>query len=150
MNNEVGGWTAFVGGSLFEVGSYLMVLEALNRKHVVCFGDAIQGVLSQCTHHFHNHSRGTDKIGEPTSETDTAKHEQQWLWFGTRWHEIGFIASSIQLVAATIFWVSTLTGIPGVINNGVGLVDGIYWVPQMVGGSGFIISRSCPYDLLRI
>ena len=34
-NNVVGGWTAFVGGSIFEVGSYLMILEALNRKHEV-------------------------------------------------------------------------------------------------------------------
>ena len=32
-NEEAIGWTAFVGGSLFEIGSYLMVLEALNRKH---------------------------------------------------------------------------------------------------------------------
>jgi hypothetical protein len=24
----------FVGGSIFEVGSYSMILEALNRKHV--------------------------------------------------------------------------------------------------------------------
>ena len=34
-NNVVTGWTAFVGGSIFEIGSYLMVLEALNRKHEV-------------------------------------------------------------------------------------------------------------------
>ena len=34
-NDVVIGWTAFVGGSIFEVGSYLMILEALNRKHVV-------------------------------------------------------------------------------------------------------------------
>jgi hypothetical protein len=140
-NNEVGGWTAFVGGSLFEVGSFFMVLEALNRKHVVCFGDAVQGILSQCTHHFHNRSRDANHNGEPTSEVDAEKREQQWLWFGARWHEIGFVGSSIQLVAATVFWVSTITGIPGVINNSVGLVDGIYWVPQIVGGSGFIIAR---------
>ncbi len=37
LNIAAGGWTAFVGGSLFEVGSYLMVLEALNRKHEVLF-----------------------------------------------------------------------------------------------------------------
>ena len=29
------GWTAWVGGSLFEIGGYLMILEALNRKLVV-------------------------------------------------------------------------------------------------------------------
>lgn len=34
-NNVAAAWTAFVGGTIFEVGSYLMILEALNRKHVV-------------------------------------------------------------------------------------------------------------------
>ena len=73
------------------------------------------------------------------------KSEQQWKWFGARWHEIGFIGSSIQFVAATIFWISTITGIPGVIDmNNIGLVDGIFWVPQVIGGSGFIISRYYP------
>ena len=28
--------------------------------------------------------------------------------------------------------------------NNVGLVDGIFWVPQVAGGSGFIISRYIP------
>jgi len=34
-NLPAGGWTAFVGGTLFEIGGYLMVLESLNRKHEV-------------------------------------------------------------------------------------------------------------------
>lgn len=37
LNNTAGGWTAFVGGTLFEIGAYLMVLEALNRKSEVRF-----------------------------------------------------------------------------------------------------------------
>jgi hypothetical protein len=32
LNSTAGGWTAFVGGTLFEIGAYLMCLEALNRK----------------------------------------------------------------------------------------------------------------------
>jgi len=35
-NLEAQGWTAFVGGTLFEIGGYMMVLESLNRKHEVC------------------------------------------------------------------------------------------------------------------
>jgi len=35
VNNNVIGWSGFVGGSIFEIGSYLMVLESLNRKQVV-------------------------------------------------------------------------------------------------------------------
>ena len=72
-------------------------------------------------------------------------HVQEWVWYGARWHEIGFIASAIQFFAATVFWISTVTGIPGVIDtNNVALVNGIYWTPQIIGGSGFIISRYVP------
>jgi hypothetical protein len=50
----------------------------------------------------------------------------------------------IQLFAATVFWISTVTGIPNVIDmENVGLTDGIFWVPQVIGGSGFIIARYC-------
>jgi hypothetical protein len=34
-NDVAEGWTAFVGGTLFEIGGYMMILEALNRKHEV-------------------------------------------------------------------------------------------------------------------
>jgi len=75
-------------------------------------------------------------------EEEGEKLPQKWIWWGTRWNEIGFLGSAIQFVAATIFWISTMTGIPGAINmNNVGLVDGIFWVPQVIGGCGFIISR---------
>lgn len=40
-----------------------------------------------------------------------------------------------------------MTGIPGAINmNNVGLVDGIFWAPQVIGGCGFIISRYLVLD----
>jgi hypothetical protein len=103
----------------------------------VCFGDALRTAVTKCTHHFHNrktiHEEGMGKVEQ---------YEQQWVWIGARWREIGFDGSIIQLFAATIFWISTVTGIPGVIDmDNIGLVDGIYWVPQVVGGSGFIIAR---------
>ena len=89
-----------------------------------------------------------------------------WVWFPS-WHELkthylrelGFLASLAQFCGATIFWVSKpislaismsrltynqisgFTALPGINNKmSQGLLDGIYWVPQMVGGSGFIIS----------
>ena len=34
-NLEAEGWTAWVGGTIFEIGGILMVLESLNRKHTV-------------------------------------------------------------------------------------------------------------------
>ena len=38
-------WIAFVGGTAFEVGSYLMVVEALNTGHEQLFGPALWGLL---------------------------------------------------------------------------------------------------------
>jgi len=105
----------------------------------------VLGAWSHCTHHFHNQTRSG-------STEDCAKErDQQWKWFGARWREIGYDASAIQAVAATVFWISTITGIPGVIDmNNVGLTDGIYWVPQVIGGSGFIISRYSNHSLLLL
>ena len=93
-----------------------------------------------CTHHFHHRCRKSHV------EADCAKqHDEPWLWVGARWNEIGYDASVIQAFAATIFWISTYTGIPGVIDmNNLALTNGIFWVPQIIGGTGFIISRYCP------
>jgi hypothetical protein len=56
-------------------------------------------------------------------------------------HELGFLASLVQFIGASIFWISGFTGLPGIINHmSQGLTDGIYWVPQMVGGFCFITS----------
>jgi len=66
-----------------------------------------------------------------------------WVWFGFPWQEIGFMGSFIQVLAATIFWISTITGLPNVlppIETHVHLWNGIYWTPQVVGGCGFIIA----------
>ena len=38
INGNIVGWTALVGGTLFEAGAYCMVVEALNRGHTVRFG----------------------------------------------------------------------------------------------------------------
>lgn len=38
-------WIAFIGGTTFEVASYLMVVEALNAGHEQLFGPALWGLL---------------------------------------------------------------------------------------------------------
>jgi hypothetical protein len=73
---------------------------------------------------------------------------RSWVWFPSahnlRVHylrELGFLASFAQLCGASIFWISGLTALPGINNKmSQGLLDGIYWTPQIVGGTGFIIS----------
>ena len=41
-NTNIVGWTALVGGTLFEVGAYCMVVEAVNRGSAVRFGYEVQ------------------------------------------------------------------------------------------------------------
>ncbi|KAH8917939.1 hypothetical protein BT69DRAFT_1268459 [Atractiella rhizophila] len=114
---------AFVGGSSFEIACYLMVVESLNRGREGSFGVEMEHLLGAKT------------------------MDKKWVWWGKgNWRDLGYMASIIQFAGATIFWISTLTGLPGVIPGypdgeySVAIVDIFYWVPQVIGGSGFIIS----------
>ncbi|PYH75447.1 hypothetical protein BO82DRAFT_245351, partial [Aspergillus uvarum CBS 121591] len=55
--------------------------------------------------------------------------------------DLGFWASLTQLVGATVFWIAGVTGLPGIIGHmSAPLTDGVYWVPQVVGGVCFVVS----------
>ncbi|KAI0746316.1 hypothetical protein C8Q80DRAFT_1053852, partial [Daedaleopsis nitida] len=61
------------------------------------------------------------------------------------WRELGFLACFIQFGAATVFWVSTITGLPNVIpglpqHPPTAITDVFFWSPQVIGGSGFIVA----------
>ena len=171
-----GGITAFIGATIFEIGSVFLMVEAINENRTGCFGWAIEKSLednlislradnTSCRHHHTNRknflgkssveftedqapqpgasSADESKAGEPTASSD-----RQWQWFPSKhdlWthylREIGFLACLSQLFGASVFWISGFTALPG-INNVMsqGLLDGIYWVPQVIGGSGFVVS----------
>jgi hypothetical protein len=47
----------------------------------------------------------------------------------------------VQLIGATIFWISGFTALPPIYNAlSMPVMNGVYWVPQVVGGTGFIVS----------
>ncbi|EPS97109.1 hypothetical protein FOMPIDRAFT_1032103 [Fomitopsis schrenkii] len=135
-------WIAFAGGTTFEVASYLMVVEALNAGHEQLFGPALWGLLGV----------RDDEPKKPQENKGLGRkfglrrRQVDFRWFGTAsWRELGFLASVFQLLAASVFWVSTITGLPGVIpslltNPPVAITDVFFWTPQVVGGTGFIIS----------
>lgn len=58
-------------------------------------------------------------------------------------YELGFLACSAQMFGATVFWISGFTAIPEV-NAQLALytpaLNGAFWAPQIIGGSGFIVS----------
>lgn len=155
--------TAFIGGTIFELGSYLMVIEALDRGREINFGTAIGQLLSHRRHTPHYATMDSSTLMKPSNELTYAspnlrKSQQEikdgitrgakkFIWWGRpMWHDMGYMAAIIQLFAATVFWVSTLTGLPGVIpgyasgGGSTAIVDVFFWTPQVVGGSGFIVS----------
>lgn len=169
-----GGITGCIGATVFEIGSVLLLLEAVNANQTGCFGWALETVLSkvesdtsrsvtkvkpsleECSHH-HANRKNIVGAAQPTRHhhfeelaagivTKSENKSFRWLPSATELkthylHELGFLASLIQFFAATIFWIAGITGVPGILNiMSPGLTDGVYWVPQMVGGMGFILS----------
>lgn len=56
--------------------------------------------------------------------------------------EIGFLACLSQFLGATVFWISGFTALPQ-ISAALGTraaQNGAYWLPQVVGGTGFVVS----------
>lgn len=59
-----GGITAFIGATVFEIGSVLLMIEAVNEDRTDCFGWALEEELEEhgmlrvraggCTHHHQN------------------------------------------------------------------------------------------------
>ncbi|CAG7956005.1 unnamed protein product [Penicillium salamii] len=172
-----GGVTAFIGATIFEVGSVLLLLEAVNENRTVCFGWAletsilktgsqdghgqawteIQPDMQGCLHHHANRRsflRGRNVRGnEPDIHPQFSLVVSESDGRSFRWipsakelrthyvHELGFLASLIQFVSASIFWIAGLTGLPGIYNHlSWNLAYGVYWAPQLVGGSGFVLS----------
>jgi hypothetical protein len=177
--NEIyigGGVSAFIGATIFEIGSILLLLEAVNENQSGCFGWALQQATGgkwsvlpdkqSCRHHHLNRGNLVGKprhmekhtsdvedsadsplSGSPQSPDD-GKHQRSWVWFPT-WHdlrthyfrEMGFLACSAQLFGASVFWISGFTALPGIYNHLEGAsLKGAYYAPQIIGGSGFIVS----------
>lgn len=149
-----GGITAFIGATIFEIGSLLLMFEAVNENRTQCFGWALEQALESgesvllrpdpdgCEHH---HSDRRSFIMRQNGEGETDRSWEWWpTWEELRSHyfrEIGFLACFSQFVGATIFWIAGLTGLPPIYDAlSVPVANGIYWLPQVVGGTGFIIS----------
>lgn len=161
-----GGITAFIGATVFEFGSFLLMAEAVNENRSGCFGWAVEKVLSHeggdgetgdgelkpsnshCTHHHPNKRNLVGKDAHHLSKEESAPKARSWVWWPSTAdlrtyyiYNLGFIASFSQLCGATIFWVAGFTALPGIYNSMSRPVTIIlYWTPQVVGGLGFVIS----------
>lgn len=84
----------------------------------------------------------SSRSGAPSPKS--ASSPRRWSWWPT-WHEIkahyfreiAFHACLSQTIGATIFWIAGFTAIEP-INSALSTpaLNGIYWLPQVVGGTG--------------
>ncbi|KIW10553.1 hypothetical protein PV08_11517 [Exophiala spinifera] len=158
----------------FETGSILLVIEAVNSNHSGCFGWAVEqlredihGTSGKPIYRFrasrrhcrHHHQNRRNFVGKPSrtlaEEAQVAAYKSKdgpsWQWWPS-WHdlrthyihELGFLAGMAQLFGATIFGISGITALPGIINHlhPQHVLNGAYWIPQVIGGSGFIVSSA--------
>ncbi|PTB42370.1 uncharacterized protein TrAFT101_008537 [Trichoderma asperellum] len=156
----------------FEFGSILLIFEAINANNSGCFGWAVEQLVDSesngspklrvvaarrhCHHHHQNRRNFVGKassatLAEARPDSDSVDGKRQWQWFPS-WHdlrthylhELGFLAGCAQLFGATVFGVSGFTALPGINNHLTPQwrLNAAYWIPQVVGGSGFIVSSS--------
>jgi hypothetical protein len=108
-----------------------------------------------CHHHHQNRKnfvgRSSDETHPKAKPADEAtKDGKTWQWFPSwhalrthYFHEVGFLAGCAQLFGATIFGISGFTALPGIQPiTPQRVLNGVYWIPQIVGGTGFIVSSS--------
>ncbi|BDA50807.1 hypothetical protein COCOBI_17-0250 [Coccomyxa sp. Obi] len=190
INTNIVGWTALVGGTLFEAGAYCMVVEAVNRGNAVRFGYEVKNLLEEGLTYFHltrgsgyysgksspSPEKGSSQLQSAEAEARTesganpnlpnatppsaanghreagringASHPgveggdpQRWRWWGYRWNNLGYLGSFITFVGASIFWISTIVGVPGVLPDAsVHYVewDILFWLTQVLGSCCFI------------
>ncbi|KAF1984666.1 hypothetical protein K402DRAFT_301918, partial [Aulographum hederae CBS 113979] len=112
-----------------------------------------------CTHHHHPgrksvvaamdlaHVTAPDQpvMFSPDAPRQPGVHVKSvWRWpkiTWDHWRRIGFLANFAQFWGATIFFISGVTALPGIQNNlSQPLKNGVYWLPQILGSLGFIIS----------
>ncbi|ATY61438.1 integral membrane [Cordyceps militaris] len=165
-----GGITAFIGAILFfELGSVLLILEAINTNDAACFGWAVEELLAPDEHDSpgggggaatyvaspglcqHHHQNKHNLVGAPQSRVldSPGGPSRRWKW-RVSWqdlrhrylYELGFLAGAAQLIGATIFGVAGFTALPGIAEHLTPQwrLNAAYWIPQVVGGCGFVVS----------
>ncbi|KAK3370259.1 hypothetical protein B0H63DRAFT_454452 [Podospora didyma] len=135
-----------------------------------CFGWALEEAFEdheprlyaeyeKCRHHHHDKRSWlkSSAVANVKAAKNTAEGKEndrpltdgrRWSWWPTwreltthYFREVGFLACLSQMIGATIFWIAGFTGLPPIYDAlSVPATNGIYWLPQVVGGTGFIVS----------
>jgi len=147
--DQLSGWTAFLGGFIFILGGYTAFLEAINQRKTLKLGHIIVFKSSPAS------KNGPITLTKPTTchllpmthEEETV-HEYKrrkdsattWLWFETEKSNWGWWLNTAQLIGALIFFTACVTAIPGVLPDTAISQNRFYWSPQILGALFFVIS----------
>ena len=109
-----GGISAFIGATVFEIGSVLLMFEAVNENRTGCFGWALEELYDEhfsdesaehgprtrifpdmkaCTHHHQNKGNfvGKPNLSEKSATSATSdptpEGDKSWVWFPS-WNEL--------------------------------------------------------------
>lgn len=146
-----GGWTGFVGATIFELGGVLLVLEAFNTNHTGCFGWALETVLekaiedgvpqhamneikptvSRCEHH---HANRKSFLGEEHYHTNDNAHSQR--------DDSGYVTPSTD--GRSFRWIPSMSGLGRHYFHEIGFITSfilfvsatIFWIGAIVGIPG--------------
>lgn len=128
-----------LGGTLFQIGSYLKFLEPSNL-HNHGFVPSIGALLEAQPE---STPRGRTMLSNAADDKS--------IVIGTRpSRDLGYLASTIQLVAATIFWAGTMTCLPEIVPNFLNVplklnlssetTNALFWTGEIIGSCGFLVS----------
>ncbi|KAJ6545286.1 hypothetical protein B0H19DRAFT_1266743 [Mycena capillaripes] len=112
-----GGWTAWLGATIFEFGALFGLWEAWNRGNTANFGWGVKKITAErrCPRQERReYTRGRKLLQNAEAEMDLVLYEQ-------------------KPGAATIFWISGFTAIPTIqkaIMHKQDLLDWVFWTPQ--------------------
>ncbi|WPT18091.1 hypothetical protein PSENEW3_00006093 [Picochlorum sp. SENEW3] len=147
-------YSGFAGGMLFWIGAYLAVVEALNENRNQFYGAALKRLEHHIEKYKHFHARRLRKLrkrinvtkGDEEKALTWLKQERHvdkgvaWRWIGYT-PSVGYWASVIQFIGATLFAIAVICGIPGVIGaTEWQLQQTFIWTMQTAGSVFFIIS----------
>lgn len=128
--------------------------ETWNKNYPEKFGQALRSLSYGRSRAGAGGEVKVDEKPQSPSEqylTKDVRQRGQWIWFTCDrryWHELEFLSSISQLCGATIFWISGFSGISQLneaLSKHTAALDCVYWLPQVVGGSGFILSGYVGY-----
>lgn len=100
---------AFVGGTLFEIGSYLMYVESLNTGHEELFGKELLGLVEGKAH--------TQRIEDVESSNEKGQSKRRFRWWYVLCHHN---ATSLAQYITQGLWIIPRTRLPRVLRSDVG------------------------------